>query len=177
MITSYVVSSPSRVGSTFLTTLLTATGKPVVSTHNHCYKVENPASTGIIFLTRKDLFRSIMSALIWKRKHSGTSFPFTMPLNDLEFRRAYRWHKWYVQNAVKPDCARIEYWYFEDFVNTPETVFEKLGEVQRSSYVLPKEEKLSYKELVLNHSECFAEFVWCENNLEYFKNTLVGIGS
>jgi hypothetical protein len=174
MIKSYIISSPSRVGSTFLSHLLNSTGKSVVSTHNPTYVAEHPESTSLILLTRRDLFRSIMSALISKRKKDDRPMPFEVDLTDsFEFRGQYRWHKWYIENVILLSAyAKIEYLFFEDFVNNPEFVFNKLNDIQRYPYTLPVEEPLKYQEIVLNYKECKDMFDWYEQNPNDFASIL-----
>lgn len=170
MITNYIISSPSRVGSTFLSHLLRSTGKTVVSTHDPKYVSDSPESTALILLTRQDLFRSIMSALISVRKQNNAPMPFEVVLHTtFEFRGQYRWHKWYLDNVtVLPTYAQVEYLFFEDFVNDPKIVFEKLNDIQKYPYTLPTEETLKYQEVIINYQECKDMFDWYEQNPQDF---------
>jgi hypothetical protein len=167
---NYVVSSPSRTGSTLLYNILaagTATSSKIYHTHNCFFTVENLESTILIFSLRRDLFRSIMSCLVGKRTGIFNYFdksyqppsvkPFVIDCNsyDSEFALQYRWHKWYCQShdLTKP-YSRIETLYLEDFVNNHQHVYNTLGLTQQQEISIPVESLYKYQELVINHRQC-----------------------
>jgi hypothetical protein len=167
---NYVVSSPSRTGSTLLCNILAAgkaTSSKIHHTHNCFFTAENLESTILIFSLRRDLFRSIMSCLIGKRTEIFNYFdknyqppgvkPFVIDCNgdDSEFALQYQWHKWYCQShdLTKP-YSRIETLYLEDFVNNHQHVYNKLGLTQQREISIPIESPYKYQELVINHQQC-----------------------
>jgi hypothetical protein len=168
MKTQYVVSSPSRTGSTLLCNILKSGGATnILHTHNCFFPVKTPESTVLIFSARRDLFRSIMSCLIGKRTGVFNYFdnnyqapsiePFTIDCNqsDSEFALQYQWHKWYNQShdLTKP-YSRIETLYLEDFVNNHQHVYDKFELSQQQEVAIPIESSYKYQELVTNHWQC-----------------------
>ena len=163
----YVVSSPSRTGSTLLCNILKSAGQTeVMQTHNCFFSVDEPESTVVLFSLRRDLFRSIMSCLIGKRTKIYNLYddisvptiePFVLDCTDYEseFQRQYRWHKWYVQSHdISKPYRQIETFYLEDFVNNYELVYKKLMLTKQQEVMVPKESKYLYQDLVLNHQQC-----------------------
>jgi hypothetical protein len=167
---NYVVSSPSRTGSTLVHNILvagTGTSSIIYHTHNCFFTAENLESTILIFSLRQDLFRSIMSCLIGKRtgifnyldknRQLPTIEPFAIDCNssDSEFALQYQWHKWYCQShdLTKP-YSRIETFYLEDFFNNYQHVYNKLGLTQQQEIAVPVESPYKYQELVINHRQC-----------------------
>ena len=168
----YVISSPSRTGSTLLYQILNSADiLDVLHTHNCLFSVEDPANTVLLFSLRRDLFRSIMSCLIGKRTQvfhlydADTKLPDIEPFSiecldsESEFQKQYRWHKWYVpsHNLNRPYC-QVETFYLEDFVNDYSVVYKTLGLVQQHTVVATQENKYRYQDLVVNHEQCRAVF-------------------
>ena len=170
----YVVSSPSRTGSTLLCNILSSGGvrlTDLLHTHNCFFMVEDPTSTVLIFSSRRDLFRSIMSCLIGKRTGifnyynktyqapSIDPFAINCDSDDSEFVLQYHWHKWYIQShdLTKP-YSRIETLYLEDFVNNHQHVYDKFGMTKQQEIVMTIESPYKYQELVINHQQCKAVF-------------------
>ena len=168
----YVISSPSRTGSTLLYQILnSADVLDVLHTHNCFFSVEDPTNTIVLFSLRRDLFRSIMSCLIGKRTQvfqlydADTELPDIEPFSiecldlDSEFQQQYRWHKWYVSShdLNRPYC-QVKTFYLEDFVNDYDVVYKALGLVQKHNVVATVENKYRYQDLVVNHEQCRAVF-------------------
>jgi len=172
MKTQYVVSSPSRTGSTLLCNILISGGVTnTLHTHNCFFPVEDPTSTVLIFSARQDLFRSIMSCLIGKRTGifnyfddtyqapSIDSFAIDCDCDDSEFILQYYWHKWYNQSHdLTKSYSRIETLYLEDFVNDYQYVYDKFGLTQQQEITVPVESSYKYQELVTNHQQCKSVF-------------------
>lgn len=168
----YVISSPSRTGSTLLYQILNSADiLDVLHTHNCFFSVPDPANTVVLFSLRRDLFRSIMSCLIGKRTQvfhlydNNTALPKIEPFeiecqdSESEFQKQYRWHKWYVQshNLDQP-YHRVETFYLEDFVNNHDWVYQTLGLEQKHPVVSTVENPYRYQDLVTNHEQCRAVF-------------------
>jgi len=175
MKTQYVVSSPSRTGSTLLCNILRSGGvTDILHTHDCFFQVENPKSTVLIFSARRDLFRSIMSCLIGKRTnifnvYDNTNLKTIAPFkidcldHDSEFQQQYGWHKWYIQshNLDLPYC-KVETFYIEDFVNDYEFIYKKLDLVKHKEVVETMESTYRYKDLIVNHEQCKEIFDYLE---------------
>jgi hypothetical protein len=169
MTTQYVVSSPSRTGSTLLCYILASGGVTnILHTHNCSFSVENPMSTVLIFSARRDLFRSIMSCLIGKRTsifnyvdktyQAPKIEPFAIDCNssDSEFVLQYNWHKWHIQSHdLTKSYSRIETLYLEDFVNDYQYVYDKFGLIQKQQKIITSvESSYKYQDLIINHQQC-----------------------
>lgn len=177
----YVVSSPSRTGSTLLCEILYSAGiKKILHTHNCFFKVDDPGSTIVLFSHRKDLFRSIMSCLVGKRTHIYNLYDPTVPTptvdsfsiecldSESEFQKQYRWHKWYIQSHdMNKPYRRVETMYLEDFVNNYNYVFDKLGLIQQKEIIPTIESSYKYTEIVSNHVQCKEVFDQLEINSEF----------
>ena len=168
MKTQYVVSSPSRTGSTLLCNILKSGGVTnILHTHNCFFLVKDPTSTVLIFSVRQDLFRSIMSCLIGKRTGIFNYFdknyqppiikPFAIDCDrdNSEFVLQYQWHKWYCQSHdMTKSYARVETLYLEDFVHNHQYVYDKFGLTQQQEISIPVESPYKYQELVINYQQC-----------------------
>lgn len=176
----YVVSSPSRTGSTLLCKILLSAGcNDILHTHDCFFQVENPQSTTVLFSLRRDLFRSIMSCLIRKRTETfnlyvdhepSTIEPFTIACVDYEsaFQKQYRWHKWYVlSHNLNQPYHRVETFYMEDFVRNYDFVYKTLGLVKQEEVVAPVESKYRYQDVVKNHAQCKEIFDQLELTSEF----------
>jgi hypothetical protein len=164
----YVVSSPSRTGSTLLCTILQSAGiTNILHTHNCFFTVQEPKSTVLLFSYRRDLFRSIMSCLIGKRTQTYQLYASSIPTPtiesfnidcidlDSEFQKQYRWHKWYIQSHdLSKPYHRVETIYLEDFVSDYNYVFDKLGLTKQQEITPTIETPYKYTEVISNHTEC-----------------------
>lgn len=173
----YIISSPSRTGSTIVYNVFRSAQADVVHTHDIFYTIEKPQDTTLIFSLRKDLFASIMSCLVGKRaREAGVRFnqytenpnisiePFLIncSLNHLdrgEFLNQYMWHKWYVKShdLARP-FARIEYVYFEDFVNNVNCLYDHFNLTPLLELELPLPCPYRAKHLILNYDQCYEAF-------------------
>jgi hypothetical protein len=165
----YVISSPSRTGSTLLHQILLSTelSRPdIVHTHNCLLHVDDPENTVLLFSLRRDLFRSIMSCLIAKRTKFYNYFEnvelpkvesFEIDCSDpwSEFQKQYMWHKWYVSSHdMNKPYRQVETFYVEDFVNNYDLVYNKLGLTKKSNVIPTLENSYRYQDLVSNHEQC-----------------------
>jgi len=164
----YVVSSPSRTGSTLLCDIIKSAGvTDILHTHDCHFKVEDPRSTVVCLSLRRNLFRSIMSCLVGKRTKifnyydpnlelpKVESFNIDCLIYESEFQRQYRWHKWYVKShdLTKP-YNLVETFYLEDYSNDYDLVYKKLGLTKKFEFVPTVETKYRYQDLVINHEQC-----------------------
>lgn len=168
----YVVSSPSRTGSTLLCQILNSADiVNVLHTHNCFFSVDNPANTIVLFSLRQDLFRSIMSCLIGKRTHLYNFYnldmqlpkiqPFEIECLDIEseFQKQYRWHKWYVaSHDLNRPYHKTQTFYLEDFVNDYDMVYRSLNLEKKHNVMATVENTYRYQDLVANHEQCRAVF-------------------
>ena len=137
---NYVISSPGRTGSTLLYNILQAANASIIlTTHNYYFNVSNPELTTLIFSQRRDLFKSIISAIAgehMKKYHykvdeqipTHTPFKIDCTGDNSRFEHQYRWHKWHIKNhnLTKP-YAKIETLYLEDFMHDYNYVYTKLN--------------------------------------------------
>jgi hypothetical protein len=168
----YVISSPSRTGSTLLYQILNSADiTDVLHTHNCLFSVDDPANTIVLFSLRRDLFRSIMSCLIGKRTQmfhlydTDTDLPYIEPFSiecldsESEFQKQYRWHKWYVDSHdLSRPYRQTHTFYLEDFVNDYDRVYRTLGLEKKHDVVATIENTYRYQDLVVNHEQCRAVF-------------------
>lgn len=176
----YVISSPSRTGSTLLFEIIKSAGcNDILHTHNCFFSVDNCQATTVVFSSRRDLFRSMMSCLIEKRRKTFNCQdnqdlpkiePFTIECVDYEseFQKQYRWHKWYIpsHNLDKP-YHRVETFYLEDFVNNYDFVYKNLNLIQQREVRAPKESQYRYQDVVVNHAQCKEIFDQLESTSEF----------
>ena len=168
MINRYVINTPSRTGSTFLTQLLQqTTAKQVLQIHNPFFHASDPETTCMILLSRRNLFSAIMSCLVFKQiaLKQFNIFKVNCERSDSEFVHQYNWHKWYNQSCdLSLPYAQIEYLYFEDFILNPDFILEKFNIPKKSSLNLPAKTPYQAIDLVANYKECKETFDWLEKN-------------
>ena len=172
MKTQYIVSSPSRTGSTYLCNILRAAHSQFIRTHDCHYLIQDPANTVLIFSLRKNSFRSMMSCLLKKR--TDVNLPKLDPFEikcdsvDSEFDMQYNWHRWYVDSHyLSRPLQDIKTLYFEDFLNNHQYVYDQLKLTQKFNIILPIESQYRYEQLITNHKECKERFDWLEINSKF----------
>jgi LPS sulfotransferase NodH len=177
---NYVISSPSRTGSTLLCNILQSANVPIIlNTHNYSFNVSNPELVTLIFSQRRDLFRSIISACAgehMKKYHytldeqTQIHKPFKIDCDggNSKFEQQYNWHKWYIKNhdITKP-YATIETIYLEDFMNDYSYVYTKLNLTPQKEVNPSVKTPYNYTKLIINYEECKKKFEHLESNAVY----------
>lgn len=158
-----MVSSPGRVGSTYLVYLLNLLGSQVVSTHNPWYECDY-SRAWLILLKRRNIAASVLSALVGDHTgewdgYSGKSIEPIMidcegPQSRLYLR--YMFHRWYWESHdLSRPWSRVEYFYFEDFVGKHKHVFEKLGvPIPDEEPYVPDPSPYRARDIIINYDEC-----------------------
>ena len=158
----YLISSPYRVGSHYLQTIIDSTDHQVIKTHNPHLKVDYE-HTCLILLNRRNRFNAVMSALVsghtgvWFGRLPGVRQPkidqYTAPYGG--FKTQYKINKYYHQHhALSKPWNKIEQFYFEDFLNFPNHVFDRLKIQQKRSIEFPIKSFYRYHDIIVNVDEC-----------------------
>lgn len=167
----YVVSSPARVGSHYLLSILESTGVNCAKTHNPFFVKTNFENTYLIILNRRERFEAIMSCVVFHRTKQTNRYddaidilPFE--LSHLEFSHCYFDNKFYSQqHDLSQPWKKVEYFYFEDFLNNANHVFERLNLKQRKNQIIyPPKSPYDYRDSVKNWQECKNWFEEYETN-------------
>jgi hypothetical protein len=162
----YLVTSPTRVGSHYLLSLLHATGVHAAKTHNPIIKTRYE-NTCLIIMRRHDAFSAIMSSAIADRTRQYNNYtgsdtiPFEIDCNleSGEMIHRFRYNKWYYGYIPQSfPWAAIENFYFEDVVNNHEYVYNRLNLTPAKPIILPEKSPHKYQDLVINYQECFETF-------------------
>jgi hypothetical protein len=157
----YIVTSPTRVGSHYLISLINSTDAIATKTHNPYLKTTYE-KTCLVILRRWDVFAALMSSCIADRfkeygNYSKTKRgPFAIDCSPKgEFAMHFRFNKWYYPqiNLTLP-WARVEHLYFEDFFKNHQHVFDRLTLAQTKEITLPRRSPNQYQDLVTNIDEC-----------------------
>lgn len=162
----YLVTSPTRVGSHYLLSILHATGVVAAKTHNPIINTRYE-NTCLIIMRRHDAFSAVMSSAIADRTHQYDRYfgidlePFEIDCNleSGEMVHRFRYNKWYYGYIPQfQPWAAIENFYFEDVVNNYQYVFDRLNLIPTKPVTLPQKNPRRYQDFVLNHEECFETF-------------------
>lgn len=157
----YIVTSPTRVGSHYLISLINSTDAWATKTHNPYLKTVYE-HTCLVILRRRDVFAAIMSSCIADRFKEYATYSnkkhktFAIDCSASgEFANHFRFNKWYYPqiNQTLP-WARIEHLYFEDFFNNHQIVFDRLNLIPIKEIKLPVRSPNRYQDLVTNIEEC-----------------------
>ena len=154
----YLVSAPTRVGSHYLMAIIGSTGEIADKTHDPRREVDYK-NICLIILNRRNRFRAIMSALVtYQTKQYNNYVPMdieSFTVGQEEFLLEYKFNKFYEQkHDLSLPWKRIEYLYFEDFLNYPDHVFEKLNITRKNEIIWPQKSPFRYQDLVTNVDEC-----------------------
>jgi hypothetical protein len=162
----YLISSPYRVGSHYLQSIINSTGNQVIKTHDPKILVDYE-NTCLIIVNRKNKFAAIMSMLVAGYTNSWHGEVKELPtflctVSKEELLKNYQINKYYhlLHDLSKP-WAKVERFYFEDFLNNPTYVFESLNLVNSQRILYPEKSKYRHQDIVANIDECkkwFLEF-------------------
>jgi hypothetical protein len=177
MVKSYVISSPGRVGSTYLSSILRLTESAVISVHNPWFVCDYTTSC-LILLKRRDIIGSIMSTLIaeytneyvkYSNRHMEKIYINADGINS-KLYHTYIWHKWYWESHdLSRSWQRVERFYFEDFLDDYQWVYTTLG-VTGVTDTPKKTEKCPYaaNEIITNYNQCVdAVAEWESQSMEF----------
>jgi len=170
MIERYIVSSPGRVASHVVQAMIQSCGKQAIHTHYPFYKTDDDTITGLVMVTKRNLFDAIMSNLVVNYTGQTTEYDkkefdkFVVGKEQFEFQ--YNWHRWYLDNHDRSrPYGSVHTIYFEDFVDNYNHIPATLGLTVDNTLLnqynpnFTKKAPYSYKELVINQDQCR---VWYE---------------
>lgn len=164
--TQYLVSSPSRTGTINMQVMLMATGVKVLASHSPYIDIDYE-NTCLIILNRYDRFAAIMSHVMADRTKEYDNYtnqviePFRVSCSGKHsyFAHKNRWNKWYEQrHDFSLPWARVEKFYFEDFLNNSEYVYNRLELSAVSKFVPTVKCPYNARDFVINYDECRATF-------------------
>jgi hypothetical protein len=159
MFENYLVSGAGRVGGHLILNIIRSAGHNAIHTHDTNYTTGNDVTTALLVIDRRDRFSAIMSnAIVW---HTGQSVdydninidPFTIDIN--RFKLLYNLHcDHYKQYDFTRSYGIVEHFYYEDFVNNHDHVYNRLN-LKKFTDLLPnwKPAPYNYKTLIQNESE------------------------
>lgn len=161
----YIISGPGRCAGHYLLGIIKSTGVQAVRTHDPAYTFNDDSDTVLIIIDRQDRFAAIMSnSLVW---HTGQSThyevdsiePFNLDLQKFILIANAHFNHYKNYDLTRP-YAKIETFYYEDFVNNPTYILEKLKLTQID---LDDNEEIlrlthtpapyNYKDIVINYKE------------------------
>ena len=165
MVERYIVSSPGRVASHIVQAMIQSCGKLAIHTHYPFYKTDNDTITGLVMVTKRNLFDAIMSNLVVNHTGQTTEYnkkefvKFVVGKEQFEFQ--YNWHRWYLNNHdLSRPYGSVHTIYFEDFIDNYNHIPTVLGLTvdhthdQEINPNFTKKAPYSYNELVINKDEC-----------------------
>ena len=163
MIQRYVVSAMPRSGSHMVADLIKSAGYPTLHTHNPFLETDDDSITALIITGRRDLFSAIMSNCIAWHTNQYTDYEntnidaFVVTRSQLKLHyRKLRWYK--ASHDATRQYGLVRTIYYEDFVNTPDYIFETLNITQQPDLAnknfVTTPAPYNYKNIVSNHAEC-----------------------
>ena len=167
MSVEYLVTSAGRSGSIFLSKLIgcCVDWHQVTHTHDLVLPTINKNSV-LVICDRRDLLASILSMCIAKRtneyvEYSGKTIePFDIDCAgpNSEFAYQFSWHRWYQHSCTTSKTAKlyknIEVFYFEDFINNHQMVFDRLNIVPVRKIQETQKSPHNIKTLIKNYNQC-----------------------
>jgi len=154
----YLISSPTRVGSHYLIALVGAAGVSTEKTHNPKLEVDY-VNTFLVTVSRRNKFWAILSASIGRVTHQYNNYeladvePFA--ISQEVFRQEFLFNIYYQQqHDFSQPWAGIEHFYFEDFLNHHDHVFNRLNLIPVNKIDLPKKSPFNYRKIITNIEEC-----------------------
>lgn len=167
--TTYLISSATRVGSHYLHRLIESCVMNVQKTHNPLEVVDYP-NTVLVMISRQDMFSAIMSSMIWKKTEESYSYtnmnvePFVV--DEPNFDGGYTWQKTYQQrhDFTRP-YKEIFKFEFEQILQNNNIVFETLNIQPFRPVKVPPQSPYRYQDLILNLDQCR---VWFEEHEREF---------
>jgi hypothetical protein len=164
MVDRYIVSSPGRVASHIVVGMIQRAGKQAIHTHYPFYKTDDDSITGLVLVSRHNLFDAIMSNILVVATGQTTEYTNTnfdkFNATKGEFTRQYNWFKNYSDNHdFSRPYGEIKTIYFEDFINNYSHVLDILGLVDQSAGPefnanFTKKAPYSYQDLIINIDQC-----------------------
>ena len=152
------------MGSTYLHHLIKSCEVEVQKTHDPLEVVDYP-NTVLVMISRRDIFSSIMSQMIWNKTREHISYtnmhvdPFEIDASS--FDSAYTWQKnFQQQHDFSRPYKEIFKFEFEQILQNHNIVFDTLNIRSVRKINLPPKSPYRYQDLVLNLDQCQ---IWYNN--------------
>lgn len=157
------MSSAPRVGSHYVMSVINASGRPAVKTHNHRLELDDYSKWTLIMLDRRDSFAAMMSQIITNHTKQFDSYPVICQdtvvvdcaAEGCELWYTYRTNRDYLagHDFTRPYAKVLRMW-FEDVIGRPHWICKRLNIQLSKTVAYSTKSPYNYRSMISNWEEC-----------------------